>query len=179
MALLKLPFRQFADNAALLMGLGLAVGRVGCMLVGCCFGRITDLPWGTAFSAGSEAYWNHFGRGLLAADTDISLPVHPLQLYLVFAECLVTVALFWLRRHRAYLGEIGVALVALQGLSMAVLECVRETEGLAPVPLRQIGPLVVGAVAATAFAVVRWTHSKKNRPIRVQLGPDQVRGATA
>jgi phosphatidylglycerol---prolipoprotein diacylglyceryl transferase len=34
------------------VALGLAIGRVGCFLHGCCFGTPTDLPWGVDFGDG-------------------------------------------------------------------------------------------------------------------------------
>jgi phosphatidylglycerol:prolipoprotein diacylglycerol transferase len=38
------PFAAFADAAAPPLALAHAVGRVGCWLAGCCFGRATALP---------------------------------------------------------------------------------------------------------------------------------------
>lgn len=56
----------------------LATVRVGCLLQGCCFGRRSDLL-GVSFPAGSAAYWQQVGQGLLAADAARSLPVIPTQ----------------------------------------------------------------------------------------------------
>ena len=36
--------------------IGLAFGRIGCFLNGCCFGKPTDLPWGIRFPYWSYAY---------------------------------------------------------------------------------------------------------------------------
>jgi phosphatidylglycerol:prolipoprotein diacylglycerol transferase len=48
--------------------LALAVGRVGCFLAGCCYGRPTALPWGVVFR-------------------DLGPPArHPLQLYSAAAD---------------------------------------------------------------------------------------------
>lgn len=48
------------------LGLGLAVGRVGCFLRGCCCGKVTRLPWGVDFGDGlhrhpTELYECAFG----------------------------------------------------------------------------------------------------------------------
>lgn len=48
------------------LGLGLAVGRVGCFFRGCCCGKVTSLPWGVDFGDGlrrhpTELYECAFG----------------------------------------------------------------------------------------------------------------------
>lgn len=56
---------QFAPGIAL----GMAIGRIGCFLTGCCYGTPTNLPWGV-----------DFGDGILR---------HPTQLYeALFCFCL-------------------------------------------------------------------------------------------
>lgn len=46
--------------------LGLAFGRLGCFLNGCCFGGVCELPWAVRFPAGSFAYLNQLENGQLA-----------------------------------------------------------------------------------------------------------------
>lgn len=46
--------------------LGLAFGRIGCFLNGCCFGGVCELPWSVQFPAGSFAYLNQLEHGQLA-----------------------------------------------------------------------------------------------------------------
>lgn len=45
----RLPLLAMADIAAPSMAIGLALGRVGCLLNGCCYGGQTDLPWHVTF----------------------------------------------------------------------------------------------------------------------------------
>lgn len=59
-----LSLRDLGDLIAPCLMLGHAIGRVGCFLNGCCYGRPTDLPWGVVFP--------RLGDGL---------PRHPTQLY--------------------------------------------------------------------------------------------------
>ena len=44
----KLPALAMADIVAPSMTLGLALGRIGCFLNGCCYGGQCDLPWAVA-----------------------------------------------------------------------------------------------------------------------------------
>ncbi len=44
----KISFVKWADFFAPLISLSHALGRVGCILSGCCFGQFCDLPWAVA-----------------------------------------------------------------------------------------------------------------------------------
>jgi len=52
----KLPVRRYLDALAVGLMLALALGRIGCFLNGCCYGKPTDLPWGVRFPYNSFAY---------------------------------------------------------------------------------------------------------------------------
>jgi phosphatidylglycerol:prolipoprotein diacylglycerol transferase len=52
----KLPVLKFADVIAPSLLIGLALGRVGCFLNGCCYGGQCQLPWAVAFPPGSPVY---------------------------------------------------------------------------------------------------------------------------
>lgn len=41
----KLPILSVLDIVALYLPIGQAIGRIGCLLNGCCFGRESTLPW--------------------------------------------------------------------------------------------------------------------------------------
>ncbi len=45
----KLPVRQCLDVLAVGLMLGLAFGRIGCFLNGCCFGKPANIPWAVTF----------------------------------------------------------------------------------------------------------------------------------
>jgi phosphatidylglycerol---prolipoprotein diacylglyceryl transferase len=51
----KLPLLAMADVVAPGMAIGMALGRVGCLLNGCCYGGQTDLPWHVSFPKYSTA----------------------------------------------------------------------------------------------------------------------------
>jgi len=89
----RIRILELADLLIPATVLGLGLGRVGCFLNGCCYGRPSSLPWAIS------------GRG--------GTSVHPTQLYETIA-CLVLFALtWWWWRHRRWQGEI--AAVAMLG----------------------------------------------------------------
>ncbi len=63
----KLPALQTLDVLAPAMMLGLAIGRLGCLMNGCCFGGLCDpeYPLGLAFPAGSPPYVRQLESGKL------------------------------------------------------------------------------------------------------------------
>jgi phosphatidylglycerol:prolipoprotein diacylglycerol transferase len=82
----RLGILQIADLFMPAIVLGLGLGRVGCFLNGCCYGRPTTLPWAVSAAGGK---W-----------------VHPTQLYETIA-CLVLFALtWWWWRRRRWQGEV-------------------------------------------------------------------------
>lgn len=52
----RLPVLAMADLIAPSMAIGLAFGRIGCFLNGCCYGGQTDLPWHVTFPKLSSSY---------------------------------------------------------------------------------------------------------------------------
>jgi prolipoprotein diacylglyceryl transferase len=63
---------QIADLASSCAALGVAFGRVGCFLNGCCWGRRSDLPWSIRFPLYSPAWIQH-ATSVLGAQWDLDV----------------------------------------------------------------------------------------------------------
>lgn len=59
----KLPLLPMFDILTPGMLLGLALGRMGCFLNGCCFGGVCDLPWAVQFPVGSPPFVQQVEEG--------------------------------------------------------------------------------------------------------------------
>ena len=59
----KMPVLRTFDVMAPAMVLGSAIGRIGCLLNGCCFGCVTDVSWGIVFPVGSPAHVHQVAHG--------------------------------------------------------------------------------------------------------------------
>jgi phosphatidylglycerol:prolipoprotein diacylglycerol transferase len=68
----RIGFWTFADMAAPAAALGHAIGRIGCFLAGCCWGRECSLPWAVTFT-------NPVAERNVGVPLDV--PLHPTQLY--------------------------------------------------------------------------------------------------
>lgn len=71
----KLPMRRYFDILAIGLMLGVAFGRIGCFLIGDCYGKPTDLPWGVRFP-----YYSHVYISQINADMDRNRPEPQLML---------------------------------------------------------------------------------------------------
>ena len=68
----KVPFLAFADAAAPGVALGQAIGRIGCLAAGCCWGAQCTKPWAITFT-NPKAGQN--------VGVPMGVPLHPTQLY--------------------------------------------------------------------------------------------------
>jgi len=59
----RMPLLATFDLLTPSLMLGLAVGRLGCFLNGCCFGGACDLPWAVSFPAASPPHVQEVYRG--------------------------------------------------------------------------------------------------------------------
>ncbi len=94
--------------------LGFGIGRIGCLLNGCCFGVPTDLPWGMVFpqtcSAGYIYPHEH---------------IHPTQLYAIIYNLAIAAVLVMRRTRVKFEGELFAWLLTLYGLFRFANETVR------------------------------------------------------
>jgi phosphatidylglycerol:prolipoprotein diacylglycerol transferase len=64
----RLPGLAMADVVVPGVVLGMAIGRLGCFMNGCCYGGQCDLPWAVAFPWGSPPFVDQVRAGKLALD---------------------------------------------------------------------------------------------------------------
>lgn len=78
--LLKFNYDVFRPYA-FAVPLGIAIQRFGCFFGGCCYGKITDVPWGVSYSHGYSAHFAQWERGIISASDFACHTVHPVQIY--------------------------------------------------------------------------------------------------
>jgi phosphatidylglycerol---prolipoprotein diacylglyceryl transferase len=89
----RLSLWKTADIWAAPLALGHAIGRLGCLAAGCCYGRPARIPWAVIFTDPQS----------LAV---LGVPLHPVQLYEAFANLLLFLFLFLYRPYRRFEGQI-------------------------------------------------------------------------
>jgi phosphatidylglycerol:prolipoprotein diacylglycerol transferase len=103
------------DIMAVAMPLGQFIGRLGCFMAGCCFGKECHLPWAITF--------NH-------PDTlaPMGMSVHPTQLYESFLSLGVFFYLLWLRHRQGFPGQLLGTYLLLAGAVRFFVEFFRGDE---------------------------------------------------
>jgi phosphatidylglycerol:prolipoprotein diacylglycerol transferase len=120
----RLPGWKIADIIAPSIALGNAFGRIGCLLNGCCYGRVCHLPWAIQFPNQSATWLQHFQQGLVGKG-DPSLPVHPTELYDASLNFLLYLGLAWLFRRKQFNGQVFATYLIGYGLLRFIVECFR------------------------------------------------------
>ncbi len=87
----RLPLWTSTDLFAPGIALGYMVGRLGCLMAGCCYGKPTDVAWAITFTDPAA----NFNVG-----TPLNVPLHPTQIYESLAGLVILVALLVLEKRR-------------------------------------------------------------------------------
>jgi phosphatidylglycerol:prolipoprotein diacylglycerol transferase len=126
------------DIAAPSIAIGQAIGRIGCLMSGCCYGKPTWVPWGIKFP-------------------HVDYRVHPTQIYEALATFLIFLLLVWFRRHKTRDGQIAWLYMVTYAMARFVIEFFRgDNPHIAfGLTLSQIIS-VVALVAAVPLGYVVW-----------------------
>ncbi|MCL2778566.1 MAG: prolipoprotein diacylglyceryl transferase [Polyangiaceae bacterium] len=147
----RFPFWKAADMAGFAVPMGLAFGRMGCLLAGCCFGAVTKLPWGLSFPPHSPASEEQAKDHLLKNMHMWSLSVHPTQIYESAASLgIAAFCLFWLLPRKRYDGQIFAAFLALYATVRFAIEILRRDARGSVLGLSTSQAIGVGLVIAAA-----------------------------
>jgi hypothetical protein len=154
--------------------LGFALGRVGCFLVGCCFGHPTAAPWGVRYAVGTRPFEAQNAAGLLDPGAILSLQVHPTQFYEAALALLLAAGLWsWGSRLRS---AGAAALVVGLGYSLIRfgVEFYRAggTESL-HYGLKTVQWTLLVVVIAT-LAVLLWRELRARRTVLVLHGTSEA-----
>jgi phosphatidylglycerol---prolipoprotein diacylglyceryl transferase len=159
----QLPMWTTTDIFAPGIALGHVIGRIGCFLAGCCYGKETTVPW-------SVVVTDPFA--LANAGTPLHLPVHPTQLYESGAEAVILAGLLLFeKRGRPFPGRTFWSYMLAYAVSRFVIEFFRGDRGRGlyfgdAVSLSQI----ISIVLVPLSLVMLWWLSRQPAPAR-ELAP--------
>ena len=104
----KAPVWKIGDIMAPSVALGCVLGRIGCLLNGCCYGYACDLPWAIHFPATHETE---------------GAAVHPTELYDALLNLILYIWLAWMfRARRKFDGQIFALLLMVYAIFRSIAE---------------------------------------------------------
>jgi phosphatidylglycerol:prolipoprotein diacylglycerol transferase len=112
----KRPILLHADIVAPSILLGIAFGRIGCFLNGCCFGKTTEFFLGVPYPRDTPPYNKQLQDKAIDFDWTWSKPVHAVQLY----EAAAMIALFFVLSKLWQKNPKPGIVITLTGLAYAV-----------------------------------------------------------
>ncbi len=139
----RMPLLETVDILAPGVALAHAIGRIGCFLAGCCYGRVCDADHGPASLAAvamryplvtdaggahpmfNMAYMDQLQAGWLKPGAAASLPVVPVQLFEAVGNLLICMLLVWLWRRRRFSGQVFAVYMIVYSVERFGLEFLR------------------------------------------------------
>lgn len=153
----KISMNHFGDVMAPSAALGLAIGRIGCLLSGCCFGSACHLPWAVHYPMRHETH---------------GLAVHPVPLYETALMLIVVGLLFKLDKNKPFEGFTTWWFFILAGFVRFALEYIRgdrlvwnESLGLSA---SQVISLAGVALGVGMLLILATQQGAKKRPLPVR-----------
>jgi phosphatidylglycerol---prolipoprotein diacylglyceryl transferase len=195
----RLSLADLLDVFAPGLALGLAFGRVGCFLAGCCWGDLCvpsatlsnagldvhrwqiqtlpllsrpAFPLAVQFPPGAGAYEQHQELGLIPVDSARSLPVHPVQLYEATLALLLCILLCKRFRKRLWHGQVFCTVILSYGLIRFWMEFLRADNS--PIyfgfTLSQVISVAMISAAVAVFCWRRISSPARQQPVLARPG---------
>jgi phosphatidylglycerol---prolipoprotein diacylglyceryl transferase len=151
----KLPLWTSGDLFAPGIALGYMVGRLGCLMAGCCYGKQTDVPWAITFTDPTAN---------INVGTPLNLPLHPTQIYESGAGLIILLLLLGLeRRGRAFAGRTFWFFVLFYSVSRFIIEFYRGDDRGMPFDALSTSQLI-SVVLFPLSLLMLWYLSRASRP---------------
>ncbi len=115
-----LPLDKLLDAYLPAGALGQAIGRLGCLAAGCCFGTHSKEAWAVTFS---------HPQALVLGGVPLHVAVHPVQLYDALAHLLIFGALVALHKKNILVGRLFGLWCILEGVTRFSIETFRGDLG--------------------------------------------------
>ncbi|MFC1863669.1 prolipoprotein diacylglyceryl transferase [Thermodesulfobacteriota bacterium] len=105
----KLSIWVIGDIWAPAAALGQAIGRVGCFMAGCCYGKPTDIFWGVTFSHPQSL-------------APLHIPIHPTQLYSSLSGMIIFIITLVLSTKKKFQGQVLLWFLILHSTGRLLIE---------------------------------------------------------
>ncbi len=135
-----ISFWEAGDLWAPGTALGQAIGRIGCFMAGCCYGKPADHPFAVVFTHPESL-------------APLNVPLHPTQLYSSALGAVIFVALMVVHKKKKYAGQVVLWFLVLHSFARLFVERFRGDDrgliagtGMTPTQLTAVLVLVASGV---------------------------------
>jgi phosphatidylglycerol---prolipoprotein diacylglyceryl transferase len=152
----RLSFLSTGDLWAPSLAVGQAIGRIGCFMAGCCYGRPTGSSWGVLFTNPKSL-------------APLNIRLYPTQLFEAFSLVVIFLVLIFLHGKRKFEGQIFLWYLILHSTARLFVERFRGDErGLIPgtdMTATQFVALLILLGSVVALLVIRSRWDKRHKRV--------------
>jgi phosphatidylglycerol:prolipoprotein diacylglycerol transferase len=146
-----LSFWKIGDLCGPAAAIGASIGRIGCFMAGCCYGKPTDLKWGVVFTHHQSL-----------APLNISL--HPTQAYHSLTDLIIFVVLMVLHARKKFEGQVFLWFLILHSVARLLIERFRgDDRGLIPGTDMSATQLVATLILIASVVMLFILKSRKEK----------------
>jgi phosphatidylglycerol:prolipoprotein diacylglycerol transferase len=146
-----LSFWKMGDLWAPALALGQGLGRIGCFMAGCCYGKPTDSWCGVVFTNPN-------------ALAPLNIPLHPTQLYHALSGFIIFGVLLFVYAKRKFVGQVFLWYLILHSTARLLIERFRGDErGLLPGTTMTLTQLIATLVLLASVIALFVMKSRKER----------------
>jgi len=104
-----LSLLKMGDLWAPAAAVGQAIGRIGCFMSGCCYGKPTDMKWSVVFTHPNSL-------------APLNIPLHPTQIYSSVSGFIIFFILLTMRSKKTFEGQVFLWFLILHSTARLVIE---------------------------------------------------------
>jgi phosphatidylglycerol:prolipoprotein diacylglycerol transferase len=149
----KLPLWKLCDIWAPAAAIGQSIGRIGCFMAGCCYGKPTDLKWGVVFTNPKSL-------------APLNIPLHPTQIYSSLSGLIIFLILLLLYSKKKFEGQVFLWFLILHSTARLFIERFRgDDRGIflgTHMSDTQLVAVVILVVSVVSLIVLKSRANKKS-----------------
>ena len=146
----KIPLRGFLDILAFVGPIIHTFGRMGCFLVGCCYGKQCDSGLGITFT------------NTLSKAKPLGTPLYPTQLFDIAVNLSILAVLYFLNKQKKFEGQLFLVYLMMYAVGRSVVEVYRgdAERGFVFGPVSHSQFIAILMVLGSLYFYFRWGKDK-------------------
>jgi phosphatidylglycerol:prolipoprotein diacylglycerol transferase len=153
----KLPLWKLCDIWAPAAVIGQSIGRIGCFMAGCCYGKPTNLKWGVVFTHPKSL-------------APLNVPLHPTQIYSSISSLIIFLILLLLYSKKKFEGQVFLWFLILHSTVRLFLERFRgDDRGMvfcSTMTTTQFVAILILVAAVVTLIVVKARESRESHTMQ-------------